>query len=66
MKELDVVKILKDYENAFKYYQQAADLDDTYLPTDPIGTIDQTIVNFVVAIPSLIVTYIKMLLGGIL
>jgi len=51
---------------AIKKTKKAADLEDTYLPTDPIGTIDQTIVNFIVAIPNLIVTYIKMLLGGIL
>ncbi len=53
-------------EYAIKKTEKAADLEDTYLPTDPVGTIDNTIVNFFVAIPSLIVTYVKMLLGGIL
>lgn len=62
----EVQKITKIDSYAIKKTQKSADLEDTYLPTDPIGTIDQTIVNFIVAIPNLIVTYIKMLLGGIL
>ena len=59
-------KLTKIDEYAIKKTQKAADIEDTYLPTDPVGTIDQTIANFFVAIPSLIVTYVKMLLGGIL
>ena len=62
----EIQKITKIDSYAIKKTDKSADLEDTYLPTDPIGTIDQTIVNFIVAIPNLIVTYIKMLLGGIL
>ena len=62
----EIQKITKVDSYAIKKTDKSADLEDTYLPTDPIGTIDQTIVNFIVAIPNLIVTYIKMLLGGIL
>jgi hypothetical protein len=58
--------ITKIDEYAIKKTASNEDVEDTYLPTDPVGTIDQTIANFIVAIPSLIVTYIKMLLGGIL
>jgi 3',5'-cyclic AMP phosphodiesterase CpdA len=58
--------ITKIDEYAIKKTASNEDVEDTYLPTDPVGTIDQTIANFIVAIQSLIVTYIKMLLGGIL
>jgi hypothetical protein len=62
----EVQKLTKIDSYAIKKTDKAPDLDDTYLPTDSLGTIDQTIVNFITAIPSLIVTYVKMLLGGIL
>ena len=51
---------------AIKKTQKSENIEDTHLPTDPLGTIDKTIANFIVAIPSLIVTYIKMLIGGLL
>jgi len=51
---------------AIKKTQKGENLEDTHLPTDPVGTIDQTIANFIIAIPNLLITYIKMLLGGIL
>jgi hypothetical protein len=62
--EIQTITEIDSY--AIKKTKKAADIEDTYLPTDPIGTIDQTIMNFFVAIPSLIVTYVKMLIGGIL
>ncbi len=62
--EIQTITEIDSY--AIKKTKKAADIEDTYLPTDPVGTIDQTIMNFMVAIPNLIVTYIKMLLGGIL
>lgn len=51
---------------AIKKTKKGENLEDTHLPTDPVGTIDQTIANFIIAIPNLLITYIKMLLGGIL
>ncbi len=55
--------VTKIDEYAIKKTAANADIEDTHLPTDAVGTIDKTISNFIVAIPSLIITYIKMLIG---
>ncbi|MBR2877152.1 MAG: metallophosphoesterase family protein [Clostridia bacterium] len=63
----DAKQVLTNVDNyAIKKTVGGQDVEDTYLPTDPIGTIDQTIANFFTAIPNLIISYIKMLIGGIL
>ena len=63
----DKEQVITEIDNyAIKKTKKGENLEDTHLPTDPVGTIDQTIANFIIAIPNLLITYIKMLLGGIL
>ncbi len=57
--------VTKIDEYAIKKTVANEDIKDTHLPTDAVGTIDKTISNFIVAIPSLIITYIKMLIGSL-